>query len=74
MGDPTAERERQRGAWRTVQRAHALAKGIPLLNCNRVGFEAAPHADAPGIRCRGGSFACGPQREWLARAGEQAAT
>lgn len=74
MRDPPAERERQRGAWLTVQRAHAIANGIPLLSCNRVGFEAAPQADAQGIRFWGGSFACGPQGEWLARAGEQAAT
>jgi len=70
MRDTDAERERQREAWLTIQRAHAVANGIPVLSCNRVGFEAAPQADAPGIRFWGSSFACGPQGEWLVRAGD----
>jgi N-carbamoylputrescine amidase len=69
-----AECERQREAWLTVQRGHAIANGLPLLACNRVGFEASPAADRTGIRFWGSSFACGPQGEWLAQAGEEATT
>jgi N-carbamoylputrescine amidase len=72
MNDTAEERERQREAWLTVQRAHAVANGLPLLACNRVGDEAAPDGGA-GIRFWGNSFACGPQGEWLVRAGEDAA-
>lgn len=68
--DDNAERERQRDAWLTVQRAHAVANGIPVLSCNRVGHEDSPAPGAPGIRFWGTSFACGPQGEMLARAGE----
>ena len=74
MRDDTAERERQFDAWLTIQRAHAVANGIPVLSCNRVGLETSPQPGDPGIRFWGGSFACGPQGEWLARAGEQPAT
>jgi N-carbamoylputrescine amidase len=74
MRDPPDERERQREAWLTVQRAHAVANGIPLLSCNRVGYEAAPQPEDMGIQFWGSSFVCGPQGEWLARAGEQAET
>ena len=74
MRDLQDERERQREAWLTVQRGHAVANGIPVLACNRVGFEAAPQAADAGIRFWGHSFVCGPQGEWLARAGEQAQT
>jgi N-carbamoylputrescine amidase len=74
MRDPPDERERQREAWLTVQRAHAVANGIPLLSCNRVGYEAAPPPEDTGIQFWGSSFVCGPQGEWLARAGEQAET
>jgi N-carbamoylputrescine amidase len=54
----------------TVQRGHAIANGLPLLACNRVGFEPAPDATSPedGIQFWGNSFACGPQGELLARA------
>ncbi len=72
--DTEAERERQREAWLTIQRAHAVANGIPVLSCNRVGFEGAPRADDPGIEFWGSSFVCGPQGEWLARADERPQT
>lgn len=65
MTDEPAERERQRDAWLTIQRAHAVANGIPVLACNRVGFEPSPRSDDPGIRFWGSSFACGPQGEYL---------
>jgi N-carbamoylputrescine amidase len=68
--DPEDEQRRQLDAWRTVQRGHAIANGLPLLACNRVGLEPAPDpagADG-GIRFWGSSFACGPQGELLASA------
>ena len=75
MSDEAAERSRQREAWLTVQRGHAIANGIPVLSCNRVGFEPAPDAtDDSGIRFWGNSFACGPQGEWIAQAGEVSQT
>lgn len=67
--DNVDERERQREAWLTVQRGHAVANGLPLLSCNRVGLEPAPRTGDPGIQFWGSSFVCGPQGEWLGRAG-----
>lgn len=66
------EQERQREAWMTVQRAHAVANGIPVVACNRIGFEPAPD-NGPGIRFWGTSFVAGPQGEILARASEDRA-
>ena len=74
MRDSDAERSRQRDAWITVQRGHAVANGIPLLACNRVGNEPAPDPNSPGIRFWGNSFACGAQGEILVRGGEVAET
>ncbi|MEO7064001.1 MAG: carbon-nitrogen hydrolase [Dokdonella sp.] len=65
--DEQMEKDRQRDAWITVQRGHAVANGLPLLACNRVGFEAAPDAGR-GITFWGSSFAVGPQGEFLAQA------
>ncbi len=65
--DSTAEKERQLDAWITVQRGHAIANGLPLLACNRVGFEAAPD-NGRGIQFWGASFVVGAQGEWLAKA------
>jgi len=70
--DDDEEREHQREAWLTIQRSHAIANGIPVLSCNRVGPEASAQTGDPGILFWGNSFACGPQGEWLARAGEDA--
>jgi len=67
--DDDGERERQRDAWFTVQRAHAVANGLPVAVANRVGFEAAPQG--PGIRFWGTSFVAGCQGEVLARADEE---
>jgi N-carbamoylputrescine amidase len=66
--DDAAERERQREAWLTVQRAHAIANGLPVAVSNRIGHEADPSGQGPGIRFWGSSFIVGPQGEWLARA------
>jgi N-carbamoylputrescine amidase len=69
--DAEEERNRQREAWITVQRGHAVANGVPLLAVNRVGFEASPIAGAHGIRFWGTSFVAGPQGEFLARANDE---
>ena len=67
--DDAAEKERQRDAWTTVQRGHAVANGLPVLVANRTGFEAAPDGGR-GIQFWGSSFVAGPQGELLARASE----
>ena len=67
--DDAAEKERQRDAWITVQRGHAVANGLPVLVANRTGFEAAPDGGR-GIQFWGSSFVTGPQGELLARASE----
>jgi N-carbamoylputrescine amidase len=65
--DDQDEKNRQRDAWITVQRGHAIANGLPLLSVNRTGFEAAPDC-GPGSQFWGSSFATGPQGEFLAEA------
>ena len=67
--DEVAEQQRQRDAWLTIQRAHAVANAVPLLSCNRVGHEHAPSAQSDGIQFWGNSFVTGPQGEILAEAG-----
>ncbi len=69
--DPEDERQRQLDAWRIVQRGHAVANGLPLAACNRVGFEPSPRTGDPGIDFWGHSFVCGPQGELLAEAGSE---
>ena len=66
--DSPEEQERQRQAWITVQRGHAIANGLPLVAVNRVGHEADP-AGGSGIEFWGSSFAVGPQGELLEQAG-----
>ncbi|MFN2300911.1 MAG: carbon-nitrogen hydrolase [Gammaproteobacteria bacterium] len=70
--DTKDEQERQRDAWTTIQRSHAIANGLPVLACNRVGQEADPSGTTDGIRFWGSSFVVGPQGEFIARAGEDA--
>jgi N-carbamoylputrescine amidase len=72
--DPETEQRRQQDAWEIVQRGHAVANGLPLLACNRVGFEPDPSGATSGITFWGNSFACGPQGEILGRAGDTAET
>lgn len=69
--DEQTEKDRQRDAWITVQRGHAVANGLPLLACNRTGFEADPSAVGAGVQFWGSSFVAGPQGEFLAQAGTQ---
>jgi N-carbamoylputrescine amidase len=65
--DEAAEQQRQRDAWQTVQRGHAIANGLPLLACNRTGIERAAGAGTE-IQFWGGSFIAGPQGQILASA------
>jgi N-carbamoylputrescine amidase len=67
--DDAQEKTRQREAWITIQRAHAIANGLPLVTCNRVGTEPDPSGRTPGIQFWGSSFIAGPQGEFLAQAG-----
>ncbi|MES0872446.1 carbon-nitrogen hydrolase [Sinimarinibacterium thermocellulolyticum] len=69
--DAAEERQRQRDAWVTIQRAHAIANGLPLLVANRVGFEPDPTGQWPGARFWGHSFVAGPQGEIIDAAGEE---
>ncbi len=66
--DDQAEKCRQRDAWITVQRGHAVANGLPLLACNRTGHESDPSNVGSGITFWGSSFVAGPQGEFLAQA------
>jgi N-carbamoylputrescine amidase len=68
--DRADEQQRQRDAWVTIQRSHAVANGLPVMACNRVGFEADPSGQTPGINFWGYSFICGQQGEILAQAPE----
>ncbi len=68
--DTEDEQQRQREAWTTVQRGHAVANGLPVVAVNRVGFEPDPSNQTPGIQFWGSSFVAGPQGEMLYRASE----
>jgi len=65
--DTDEEHQRQLNAWITIQRSHAVANGIPVVACNRIGFEKSPDSDA-GINFWGNSFIAGPQGEILTSA------
>ena len=66
--DTPEEQERQREAWTTVQRGHAVANGLPVIAVNRTGHEPDPSGQTNGIQFWGSSFVCGPQGEFLYRA------
>ena len=73
--DTQEEQQKQREAWTTVMRGHAVANGLPVVAVNRVGFEPTrpgeePDEAHPGIVFWGSSFVCGPQGEMLYRASE----
>ena len=68
--DPADERARQREAWITVQRGHAVANGVPVVSVNRVGYEPDPSGVGAGAEFWGSSFVAGCQGELLAMAGE----
>lgn len=63
--DTPEEKARQREAWITVQRGHAVANGLPLVTVNRTGYEPDPSGTTGGITFWGSSMACGPQGEFL---------
>ena len=63
--DTPDEQERQRMAWQTVQRGHAVANGLPVVTVNRVGLEPDPSQQTNGIQFWGTSFVAGPQGELL---------
>lgn len=67
-GDAADEQARQRDAWLLSHRGHAVANGLPVLSCNRVGHEPSP-LGASGIDFWGHSHVLGPQGEYLAQAG-----
>ena len=66
--DTPEEQERQREAWTTVQRGHAVANGLPVITVNRVGHEPDPSGQTNGIQFWGSSFVAGPQGELIYRA------
>lgn len=66
--DSADEQERQREAWTTVQRGHAVANGLPVVAVNRVGHEDDPSGQTRGIQFWGSSFVAGPQGEIIYRA------
>ena len=66
--DTAEEQQRQREAWTTVQRGHAVANGLPVVSVNRVGHEKDPSGATNGIQFWGSSMVVGPQGEFLYRA------
>ena len=63
--DISDEKDRQRDAWVTVQRGHAVANGLPVVSVNRVGYEKDESGVTGGITFWGTSFVAGPQGELL---------
>jgi N-carbamoylputrescine amidase len=72
--DSAEEQARQREAWLTVQRGHAISNGLPVLTCNRVGHEPDPSGHSGGIRFWGSSAVIGAQGELLGLADTEQAT
>lgn len=69
--DDADEQQRQLDAWITIQRSHAIANGVPVIACNRIGHEPDPTGQTPGIQFWGNSFITGPQGEVLNSADQQ---
>lgn len=69
--DSAEEQARQREAWTTVQRGHAVANGLPVVTVNRVGWEEDPSHQTAGIQFWGSSFIAGPQGELCYQASEK---
>ena len=72
--DSAAEQQRQREAWITIQRSHAIANNLPVLTANRVGFEADPSGQTEGSLFWGSSMIVGCQGEVLAQTDDHSAT
>ncbi len=68
--DTAEEQQRQRMAWQTVQRGHAVANGLHVVTVNRVGHEADPSGQTNGIQFWGTSFVTGPQGELIYEASQ----
>ncbi len=68
--DSAEEQQRQRMAWQTVQRGHAVANGLPVVTVNRVGFEPDPSGATGGIQFWGTSFVAGPQGDIIYEASD----
>ncbi len=69
--DSDEEKQRQLESWITIQRSHAIANAIPVVSCNRVGFEPDPSGVLKDTQFWGNSFICGAQGEILAHANHQ---
>ncbi len=69
--DTEQEKANQREAWITIQRSHSVANGIPVVSCNRVGYEKDPSLQTNGITFWGSSFVAGQQGEILAQASSE---
>ncbi|MBP1148748.1 MULTISPECIES: carbon-nitrogen hydrolase [Methylocaldum] len=69
--DDADEQQRQLQAWITIQRAHGVANGLPVISCNRIGHEPDPSGQTRGIMFWGNSFVAGPQGEILCQANEK---
>ncbi|QSA98945.1 carbon-nitrogen hydrolase [Methylococcus sp. EFPC2] len=69
--DEIEEQQRQLNAWITIQRGHAVANGLPVLSCNRIGHEPDPSPNSRGIQFWGNSFVAGPQGEFLDHADDK---
>ena len=69
--DSEEEKQRQLNAWIAIQRSHAIANGLSVISCNRVGYEDDPSGLTSGIRFWGNSFVAGAQGEMLAQASHQ---
>jgi N-carbamoylputrescine amidase len=72
--DSEEEKARQLDSWITIQRSHAIANGLPVVSCNRVGFEADSAGVMPGTRFWGNSFVCGAQGEMIVHADDKSET
>ena len=68
--DTPEEQQRQRTAWTTVQRGHAVANGLHVVTVNRVGLEPDPSGQTNGIKFWGSSFVAGPQGELFYQASD----
>jgi N-carbamoylputrescine amidase len=69
--DSNEEKHRQTDAWVIAQRAHAVANGLHVLSCNRIGYEPDPSSVTNGIQFWGNSFVAGPQGEILIEASQE---
>ena len=70
--DSQEEQQRQKDAWILSHRGHAVANALPVLACNRVGFETDPNDKTSGIAFWGHSLMVGPQGEMLAETADDA--